>query len=108
VTGCPAHHRCSLLGGLTSCASAAAQAVGLTFYGEGEPQNQLLEYLHEKTLLLILDNFEYVLDGAALVNTILAYAPGVKVLATSREVLSLQEEWLYPLNRYQLACLPTL
>src|SRR5207237_8639640 len=44
-----------------------AQAVGLTFYGEGESQNQLLDYLHEKTLLLILDNFEHVLDGAALV-----------------------------------------
>src|SRR5688572_1088029 len=32
-----------------------AQAVGLTFYGGGEPQDQLLDYLHEKTLLLILD-----------------------------------------------------
>src|SRR5216117_1725558 len=29
-----------------------AQAVGLMFYGEGEPQNQLLDYLREKTLLL--------------------------------------------------------
>src|SRR6266545_733810 len=53
---------------------AIAQAVGMTFYGEGEPQQQLLDYLHDKTLLLILDNFEHVLDGAALVNTILAYA----------------------------------
>ncbi|MBC7811074.1 MAG: AAA family ATPase, partial [Burkholderiales bacterium] len=75
-----------------------AQAVGLTFYDEGEMQNQLLDYLHKKQLLLILDNFEHLLDGAALVNNLLAYAPGVKVLATSREALSLQEEWLYPLK----------
>src|SRR4051812_26781024 len=75
-----------------------AQALGLTFYGDGEPQDQLLDYLHDKTLLLILDNFEHVLEGSALVATMLASAPGVRVLATSREALSLREEWLYPLK----------
>ncbi|MEO7911206.1 MAG: LuxR C-terminal-related transcriptional regulator [Roseiflexaceae bacterium] len=75
-----------------------AQAVGVRFYGEGEPQDQLLDYLREKTLLLLLDNFEHVLDGAALVGSILASAPGVKILVTSRAALSLQEEWLYPLK----------
>ena len=59
---------------------------------------QLLDYLHDKTLLLILDNFEHLLDGAAFVTTMLASAPGVKVLVTSREALSLREEWLYPLK----------
>ena len=34
-----------------------AQAVGMTFYGDGDLHQQLLDYLHEKTLLLILDNF---------------------------------------------------
>jgi len=47
---------------------------------------------------LILDNFEHLLDGAALVSTMLTDAPGVKVLATSREALSSGEEWLYPLK----------
>ena len=75
-----------------------AQALGLTFYGAGEPQDQLLDYLHDKTLLLILDNFEHLLDGTALVTTMLASAPGVTVLATSREALNLREEWLYPLK----------
>src|SRR6266542_4974472 len=68
-----------------------AQAVGLTSYSEGDLHQQLLDYLHDKTLLLLLDNFEHVLDGATLVSTILAYAPGVKVLVTSREALSLRE-----------------
>src|SRR6266498_4781015 len=75
-----------------------AQAVGVTFYGEGEPQDQLLDFLHDKTLLLILDNFEHVLDGAALVSAMLASAPGITVLTTSRQALSLREEWLYPLK----------
>ena len=75
-----------------------AQALGVTFYGEGEPQQQLLDYLHDKTLLLLLDNFEHLLDGAALVNTMLASAPGVTIVVTSREALSLREEWLYPLK----------
>lgn len=78
--------------------SAIAQAVGLTFYGEDESQAQLLGYLLDKKLLLILDNFEHLLDHAALVSTLLAAAPGVTVLATSREALRLQEEWLYPLQ----------
>src|SRR6476659_1222069 len=51
-----------------------AQAVGVTFYGEGEPHEQLLDYLHDKTLLLILDNFEHLLDGVALVSTMLGFA----------------------------------
>jgi predicted ATPase/DNA-binding CsgD family transcriptional regulator len=78
--------------------SAVAQAVGLTFYGEAESQEQLLGYLSDKTLLLVLDNFEHLLDGATLVTSLLAAAPGVTVLATSREALRLQEEWLYPLG----------
>jgi predicted ATPase/DNA-binding CsgD family transcriptional regulator len=77
---------------------AIAQAVGLTPYSEGDLQQQLLDYLQEKTLLLILDNFEHLLDGAAVVSTLLAAAPGVTMVVTSRVALSLQEEWLYPLK----------
>jgi predicted ATPase/DNA-binding CsgD family transcriptional regulator len=77
---------------------AIAQALGEMFYGDTEPQQQLLNYLHDKTLLLILDNFEHLLEGATLIPDILAAAPGVTVLATSREALRLREEWLYPLK----------
>jgi predicted ATPase/DNA-binding CsgD family transcriptional regulator len=70
----------------------------LTSYAEGDLEQQLLDYLQEKTLLLILDNFEHLLDRAAFVSALLEAAPGVKVLVTSREALSLREEWLYPLK----------
>ncbi len=59
---------------------------------------QLLEYLRPKRLLLVLDNFEHLLEGAGLVAEILQTAPGVKVLATSRIPLGLQGE-----HRYHLA-----
>src|SRR5262245_18851212 len=36
---------------------AIAQALGMAFYGNADPRQQLLHYLHDKTLLLILDNF---------------------------------------------------
>jgi predicted ATPase/DNA-binding CsgD family transcriptional regulator len=75
-----------------------AQALGLTFYGEGTPFDQLLDYLQDKTLLLVLDNFEHLLDGSTLVNTLLAHAPSLTILITSREALHVQAEWLYPLS----------
>lgn len=75
-----------------------AQAVGLKSYSEADLHEQLFDYLHDKTLLLILDNFEHVLGRAALITSLLAYAPGVTILVTSREPLRLQEEWRYPIK----------
>lgn len=77
---------------------AIARTLGMSFNGSAEPFDQLLEFLQNKTLLLVLDNFEHLLDGADLIDMLLACAPGVKVLATSREALNLQAEWLYPLQ----------
>ncbi len=54
---------------------------------------QLLDFLRERDLLLVLDNFEHLIPASELVSQILAVAPGVKVLATSRERLNLPEEW---------------
>jgi predicted ATPase/DNA-binding NarL/FixJ family response regulator len=70
-----------------------AEAIALQFYTGVEAQQQLLEYVHEKSLLLVLDNFEHLLEGAALVSNILNHAPALKVLVTSRERLNLVEEW---------------
>ncbi|MGD8585722.1 MAG: adenylate/guanylate cyclase domain-containing protein [Chloroflexota bacterium] len=53
---------------------------------------QLLRNLRRKRLLLVMDNFEHLLDGARLVNDILSAASGVTILATSRERLNLTGE----------------
>ncbi|MEJ2749607.1 MAG: AAA family ATPase, partial [Anaerolineae bacterium] len=61
-------------------------------------RDQLLDYLRHKQLLLILDNFEHVLDGAALVAEILQTAPQAQIVVTSRERLQLLEEQVYPIQ----------
>jgi predicted ATPase/DNA-binding CsgD family transcriptional regulator len=71
-----------------------ADALHFAFYGEQDPKSQLLSYLRDKHLLLVLDNFEHVMDGAGLLPEMLEAAPGVKLLVTSRERLSLREEWV--------------
>lgn len=78
-------------------APAIIAALGLQFF-QGDPRHQLLDYLSDKTLLLVLDNVEHLLDDILLVSDILAHAPQAKILATSRERLNLREEWLYPVN----------
>lgn len=77
---------------------AIADAMGVVLSGHETPQNQLMQYLRDKDLLLLLDNFEHVLDGAALAAEIMQLAPAVKLLVTSRAALSLPPEWLYPVE----------
>lgn len=78
--------------------SAVVDVLGVVLSGHDTPENQLLQYLHDKNLLLLLDNFEHVLDGVEFVTRIIQGAPTVKLLVTSREALSLPEEWLYPVE----------
>ncbi|RIK43085.1 MAG: hypothetical protein DCC55_06780 [Chloroflexi bacterium] len=81
---------------------AVADAMGFRFYSGAPPQEQLLGFLREKQMLLVLDNFEHLLTGASLVVELLAGAPELKVLVTSREALKLAEEWFHPLTGMRL------
>jgi len=73
-------------------------ALGIIPAGNMDPRTQLLNYLSQRHLLLILDNFEHLLEGTPLVEDMLESSPDLKILVTSRERLSLQEEWLLPLQ----------
>jgi len=65
---------------LVSC--AVAQAMGIREVG-GEPIMETVKaYLRAKEVLLLLDNFEQVIDAAPLVSDILAACPGVKAVVT--------------------------
>jgi predicted ATPase/DNA-binding CsgD family transcriptional regulator len=79
-------------------ASAIAESIGLRLQVGGKPKQQVLRYLGNKQTLLLLDSFEHALVGAGIVGEILNIAPGNKVLATSRERLSLSGETIYPLG----------
>lgn len=76
---------------------AIARALRFSFYEDSTPRQQLLAYLQKKEMLLVMDNFEHLLDGVALLIEILQIAPGVKVFATSRMRLEVPGEQLYPL-----------
>jgi DNA-binding SARP family transcriptional activator/predicted ATPase/tetratricopeptide (TPR) repeat protein len=71
---------------------AIAQAVGFTFQAQGDPRQQLVDYIREKQLLLVLDNFEHLQAGAAVVSDLLGAAPQLKILVTSRTGLNVQGE----------------
>ncbi len=77
---------------------AIAAALRFSFYRGGDPCRQLLDFLREKSLLLILDNLEHLLSGAELLTQILNAAPGVKILATSRTRLSIPGEQIFHLG----------
>jgi len=77
---------------------AIADALGLALQGQVELRAQLLNHLRPQRLLLVLDNVEHLLDGVGLFAEIMAGAPGVKLLATSRERLNLRGEWVYEIG----------
>jgi predicted ATPase len=73
-------------------AIALAQTLGVKETGRRPLIEDLQAALREKYLLLLLDNFEQVLDAAPLVSDLLAAAPHVTILVTSRAVLHLRGE----------------
>jgi len=89
----------------TLVATALANTLGLTFAGPTPPEAQVASHLRHKQILLVLDNFEHLLAGATFVGELVATAPRLKVLVTSREPLGLQAEWVFILNG--LATVPT-
>ncbi len=78
-----------------SFVTAVAEAVGFSFSGPRRPREQLSRYLQDKSLLLIIDNIEHVINETRpLLIDLLQRAPGIKLLITSRERLGLNEEWV--------------
>ena len=62
----------------------------------GSAEESLLEHLHERRLLLVLDNLEQLVPHTELISRLLAAAPRLLVLATSRTPLRLAGEQEYP------------
>jgi len=77
-------------------ASTIARTLGVKESAEQSLMESLRNYLRDKRLLLVLDNFEQVLEGAPLVGELLGACPKLKVLATSRIPLRLYGEQEYP------------
>ncbi|HDK45341.1 MAG TPA: adenylate/guanylate cyclase domain-containing protein, partial [Actinobacteria bacterium] len=77
---------------------AVAEALRLTIdthTSDLAPKDQLLDFLTNQSALMVMDNFEQVVEGAGLVAEVLGQAPKLRVLVTSRRRLGLQGEWTY-------------
>ncbi|MEV6753369.1 BTAD domain-containing putative transcriptional regulator [Streptomyces sp. NPDC051214] len=76
---------------------AVADALGIPDQSSRHGTEVLVEHLRERRLLLVLDNCEHVAESAGhLVGTLLRSAPGLRVLATSRQGLRVAGEYLLP------------
>ncbi len=80
----------------TLVAPAITRTLGLTKSGNRPAEELLEDYLRDKQVLLVLDNFEQVLESAPLLDALLSAASGLKVLATSRTPLRLYGEHEFP------------
>lgn len=76
-------------------AGAIADALQIKLFERGDVFEQLSDYLRDKHLLLVLDNFEHLLEGAPIVAALISAAPEVAIMTTSRERLSLHGEWVF-------------
>lgn len=75
-----------------------AQQIGLRLNPELETRPQIVHFLQQKRVLLVMDNFESVLDddgqGIDLVSDMLTHAPAIKILIASHVSLNLRHEWV--------------
>ncbi len=78
-------------------AVAIADALGCVVPPDGAPHEQILVFLRERSLLLVLDNFEHVLDATPVIRAIVEHAPQVRLLVTSRQRLHVDGEWVLDL-----------
>jgi predicted ATPase/DNA-binding XRE family transcriptional regulator len=72
---------------------AIGNVLEFSFDGQQAPIVQLINYVRDKRLLLVLDGFEHLLGAVPLLVNLLAGAPQLKLVITSRERLNLQGEW---------------
>lgn len=78
-------------------------AIGISEQANKTALEILKEYLHEKKVLIVLDNCEHLIEASAKVtNTLLNAAPNLKVLTSSREALGVKGELSYPVPSLSL------
>ena len=83
---------------------AVAAALGVKDAPGVSTAETLKEFLRERRMLLVLDNFEQVLDAGPAVAELLAAAAGLKILVTSRELLRVYGENDFPVPPLTLPC----
>jgi len=88
--------------------SAIAQALAISPIGNRRPIEALIDYLREKRMLLLLDNFEQVVEAAPVATQLLEGSAGLRVLVSSRTVLRVSGEQEFPVPPLALPDLKAL
>lgn len=74
---------------------AIVEQLGLFSFAGSTTRQLLIDHLKDKQILLLIDNYEHLLEAAPLVIDLLHAVPGLKVLTTSREPLQLTGELIF-------------
>ena len=82
--------------------NAIAQALGVLDIGDEAVLDKLMTALRERHALIVVDNFEQVLPAATTLTTLLAAAPAVKFLVTSRTLLRVSGEYAVEVGPLEL------
>src|SRR5205814_1955052 len=82
--------------------STIAHSLGVQVSGSELPIDRVTEHLRDKTLLLVLDNFEQILSAAPTVSTLLDATRGMKVVTSSRAPLQISGEQELPVPPLEL------
>jgi predicted ATPase/DNA-binding CsgD family transcriptional regulator len=73
-------------------AATLVSALGIALAGPAPPVDQVIQYLREKKVLLVVDNLEHIPDGVAFITSLLQSAPALKIVVTSRQRLGMRGE----------------
>ena len=84
-------------------ASAIAQPLGVRDVGDAPLERRLAAFLRDRSVLLVLDNFEHLVEAAPLVANLLSACAGLTALVTSRVRLRVSGEHEYPVSPLALA-----
>ncbi len=76
---------------------AIAQTLGVKESGGLSAEEALERFVHEREVLLVLDNLEHVLDAAPQIHQLVLNAPALKAISSSRAPLRVSGEWEYPI-----------
>lgn len=83
-------------------ASTLAEIIGVVDSGKQPIEQTIIDFLSDKNFLLVIDNFEQVVDASKFMSDIITRCRDVKILVTSRTSLHIRNERIYNLNTLSL------
>jgi len=72
-----------------------AESLDFQFHEYDDTKQQIQDYLRDKNMLVIMDNYEQLLPNIEFVSNLVQNTHSLKLLITSREPVNIREEWLY-------------